>query len=163
MRERGKKIEGFTGSERDSLGSVWGGHHDKGETHYRSACERLHGRLVRNAQTGAIQEDEQWSRFERVNLSVRHFTSRFGGLGLAWSRKLDNHRAAVSLFVAAHNFRKVHSTLACSPAVGAKLATETWTIEGLTEEATRQSHTIEISFWRSPLATERTVPTLGRR
>src|SRR5258708_15419261 len=163
MRERRKKIEGFTGSERDSIGSVWGGQHDEGETHYRSAGERLHSWLVRNAQTGAAKVDEQWSRFERVNLRLRHFARRFGRLGLAWSRKLDNHRAPVSLFVAAHDPRKVHSTLACSPAVGAKLATETWTIERLIEEVTRQSHTTESSFCRSLLATERISPTLGRR
>ena len=76
------------------------------------------------------------SHVERQNLSVRHFNKRFARLGLGWSRKLDNHKAAVALFVAAHNFCKVHSTLGCTPAVGAKLATETWTIEKLIKEAT---------------------------
>src|SRR5258708_33079161 len=99
MRERGKKIEGFTGSERDSIGSVWGGQHDEGETHYRSACERLHSWLVRNAQTGAATVDEQWSRSERVDLSRRHFARRFRLLGLAWARQLDIQRAQVTRFV----------------------------------------------------------------
>jgi len=76
------------------------------------------------------------SHVERQNLSVRHFNKRFARLGLGWSRKLDNHKAAVAPFVAAHNFCKVHSTLGCTPAVGAKLATETWTLERLIEEAT---------------------------
>jgi len=31
----------------------------------------------------------------------------------------------------------VHSTLGCTPAVGLKLATETWTIEELIEEAAK--------------------------
>lgn len=74
---------------------------------------------------------------ERQNLSVRHFNKRFARLGLGWSRKLANHKAAIALFVCAYNFCKVHSTLGCTPAVGAKLATETWTIERLIDEATK--------------------------
>lgn len=70
---------------------------------------------------------------ERANLSVRHFTKRFCRLGLGYSRKLENHRNAVTLFVTAYNFCKVHSTLGCTPAVGLNLATETWTIEKLIE------------------------------
>ena len=77
------------------------------------------------------------SHVERVNLSVRHFNKRFVRLGLGYSRKLANHRHAVSLFVCAYNFCKVHATMGCTPAVGLKLATETWTIEKLIEEATK--------------------------
>jgi hypothetical protein len=54
-------------------------------------------------------------------LTVRHFNKRFVRLGLGWSRKLENHKAAISLFVAAYNFCMVQSTLGCTPAVGAKL------------------------------------------
>jgi hypothetical protein len=54
-------------------------------------------------------------------------------LGLGWSRKLENHKHAISLFIAAYNFCKVHSALGCTPAVGLKLASETWTIEKLIE------------------------------
>jgi IS1 family transposase len=77
------------------------------------------------------------SHVERVNLSVRTFNRRFTRLSLAWSRKLENHHAAVALSVAAYNFCKVHRTLGCTPAVGAKLATEAWTIERLIEESTK--------------------------
>jgi hypothetical protein len=56
-------------------------------------------------------------------------------LGLGWSRKPENHRAAISLFVAAYNFCKVHSTLGCTPAQGAKLADHPWTVEELLKEA----------------------------
>ena len=82
------------------------------------------------------------SHVERANLSVRHFNKRFARLGLCWSRKLANHRAAISLFIAAYNFCKVHSTLGCTPAVALNLASETWTIEKLIEEALQsKSHT----------------------
>jgi hypothetical protein len=65
---------------------------------------------------------------------VRHFNKRFVRLGLGWSRKLNNHRAAVSLFVATHNFCKVHSTLGTTPAVGLKLTDHVWTVEELVQE-----------------------------
>ncbi|HEX3857284.1 MAG TPA: transposase [Verrucomicrobiae bacterium] len=76
------------------------------------------------------------SYVERTNLTVRHFNKRFARLGLGYSRKLENHRHAIALFVTAYNFCKVHTTLGCTPAVGLKLATETWTIEKLIEELT---------------------------
>jgi hypothetical protein len=38
--------------------------------------------------------------------------------------RLENNKHAISLFIAAYNFCKVHSTLGCTPAVGLKLATE---------------------------------------
>jgi IS1 family transposase len=75
------------------------------------------------------------SHVERVNLSVRHFNKRFVRLGLGWSRKLENHRFAISLFVCAHNWCKVHSTLGCTPAVGMKLTDHTWTVKELIERA----------------------------
>jgi len=89
-------------------------------------------------QAGAPREDRINTSFvERANLSVRHSNKRFARLGLGYSRKLVNHEHAISLFVCAYNFCKKHSTLGCSPAVGLKLATETWTIERLIEEATK--------------------------
>ncbi len=87
---------------------------------------------------GAPRPDRIGTSFvERANLTVRHFNKRFARLGLGYSKKLSNHRYAVSLFVAVYNFCKVHSTLGCTPAVGLKLATEAWTVERLIEEATK--------------------------
>lgn len=74
---------------------------------------------------------------ERCNLSVRHFNKRFARLGLGWSRKLENHKHAISLFVAAHNFCKVHSSIGKTPAHAVWLTTETWTIERLIDEVTK--------------------------
>jgi hypothetical protein len=86
---------------------------------------------------GAPRQDRISTSFvERANLSVRHFNKRFARLTLGYSKKLCNHRHAISLFVAAYNFCKVHSTLGCTPAVALKLATETWTIEKLIAEST---------------------------
>jgi len=75
------------------------------------------------------------SYVERTNLTVRHFNKRFARLGLSWSRKLENHKAAISLFVAAFNFCKVHNTLGTTPAHGVGITSGPWTIEKLVEEA----------------------------
>lgn len=79
------------------------------------------------------------SHIERLNLSVRTFNRRFTRLCLGWSRKLSNHRYSVALFVVAHNFCKLHSTLGCTPALGARLTDHNWTIEELVK---RLSETI---------------------
>lgn len=89
---------------------------------------------------GAPRQD--WictSHVERCNLTVRHFNKRFARLGLGYSRKLSNHRHAVSLFVCAYNFCKVHTTLGTTPAHGAKLVEKPWTIEELVKYATDPS------------------------
>jgi len=89
-------------------------------------------------QAGVPRRDRiNTSYVERSNLTVRHFNKRFARLGLGYSRKLCNHRYAIALFVAAYNFCKVHSTLGCTPAVGIKLTSETWTIERQIEESTK--------------------------
>jgi len=79
------------------------------------------------------------SHIERLNLSVRTFNRRFTRLCLGFSRKLSNHRYSVALFVVAYNFCKVHSTLGCTPAVGARLTDHVWTVEELVK---RLSETI---------------------
>ena len=109
----------------------------KGEAWRRYSPPRCTGVKVR-IQAGAPRQDRINTSFvERSNLTVRHFNKRFARLSLCWSRKLENHKHAISLFIAAYNFCKVHSTLGCTPAVGLKLATETWTIERLIDEVTK--------------------------
>jgi hypothetical protein len=76
------------------------------------------------------------SFFQRVG-AAKAFGLIDGWGALGWSRKLENHKHAVSLFVTAHSFCRVHSTLGCTPAVGLKLVSENWTIERLIEEATK--------------------------
>jgi len=71
------------------------------------------------------------SFIERANLTVRTYVRRFVRLGIGYSKKLRNHRLAVSLFVASYNFVKKHGTLGTSPAVAAKLTDHIWTVEEL--------------------------------
>jgi hypothetical protein len=103
----------------------------------RYSPPRCTGVRVR-VRAGAPRQDRISTSFvERANILVRHFTKRFARLGLGWSRKLDNHRHAIALFVAAYNFCKVHSTLGTTPAHGIGLTSEPWSIERFIAEATK--------------------------
>jgi hypothetical protein len=94
--------------------------------------------ITRQIKAGAPRPERISTSFvERQNLNVRHFTKRFARLGLGWSKKLENHKAAIALFVCAHNFCKVHNTLGCTPAVSANLADHNWSIKELLRHITK--------------------------
>ena len=61
------------------------------------------------------------SHVERTNLNVRLFTRRFTRLTLGFSKKLDNLKLAVALFVAHYNFCRVHGAHKHTPAMLAVL------------------------------------------
>ena len=61
------------------------------------------------------------SYIERANLTVRMHLRRFTRLTNGFSKKLDNLRAAVALFVTWYNFCRVHQTLRVTPATEAGL------------------------------------------
>jgi IS1 family transposase len=56
---------------------------------------------------------------ERQNLSVRMNIRRYTRLTNAFSRKIENHAAAVALYYFSYNFVKIHRTLRTSPAMAA--------------------------------------------
>lgn len=75
------------------------------------------------------------SHVERQNLSVRMASRRFTRLTNGFSKKLQNHAAAVALFVAHHNFCKVHETIRTTPAVALGLTDHPWSIAELIRAA----------------------------
>jgi len=60
---------------------------------------------------------------------------RFGRLTNAFSKRLPNHTAAVSLYVAHYNLCRVHEALRTTPAVALGIANHVWTIGGLLDAA----------------------------
>jgi len=66
---------------------------------------------------------------ERANLTMRMSMRRFTRLTNAFSKKLENHVAAISLHFMHYNFCRVHQTLRCTPAMRAKVADHIWSIE----------------------------------
>lgn len=69
------------------------------------------------------------SYVERSNLSIRMGTRRFTRLTNAFSKKVENHAAAVALFFMYYNFGRKHQTLGTTPAVKAGIADHVWSIE----------------------------------
>lgn len=68
------------------------------------------------------------SYVERQNLNMRMQMRRFTRLTNAFSKKLDNHVAAISLFHMHHNFARIHQTLRVTPAMQAGLSSHVWSI-----------------------------------
>jgi len=62
------------------------------------------------------------SYVERSNLTIRMAIRRFTRLTNAFSKKLDNHKAACALHFAYYNFCRIHQTLRVTPAMEAGIA-----------------------------------------
>ncbi len=75
------------------------------------------------------------SYVERQNLTMRMQMRRFTRLTNAFSKKLDNLKAAVALHFAHYNFVRVHSSLRVTPAMEAGVTNRLWTISELLELA----------------------------
>ena len=70
---------------------------------------------------------------ERQNLSVRMGVRRFTRLTNAFSKKWENHWAAVALWFAFYNFCRVHKSLRMTPAMAAGVADHVWSVQELLE------------------------------
>jgi IS1 family transposase len=77
------------------------------------------------------------SYVERHNWSVRTAMRRYTRLSNGFSRKIENHSAAVALNYFAYNFIKIHRTLRASPAMAAGVTDKLWEVSDL------------ISLWES--------------
>jgi IS1 family transposase len=75
------------------------------------------------------------SYVERQNLTIRMSQRRFGRLTNGFSKKLANHAAAVSLYVAHYNLCRVHEALKTTPAFALGVADRVWTIGNLIDVA----------------------------
>lgn len=68
------------------------------------------------------------SHVERQNLTMRMQIRRFTRLTNAFSKKWENHYAALALYFAYYNFVRIHSTIRVTPAMEAGLTDHVWTI-----------------------------------
>ncbi len=71
------------------------------------------------------------SLIERQNLTMRMSMRRFTRLTNAFSKKLENLKAAVAVHFAHYNFVRIHSTIRCTPATEAGVTDRLWTIRDI--------------------------------
>jgi len=77
------------------------------------------------------------SLVERQNLTMRMQMRRFTRLTNAFSKKVDNLKAAVALHFAHYNFVRLHKSLRITPAMAAGVSDKLWTLQELVEETSR--------------------------
>lgn len=68
------------------------------------------------------------SYVERQNLTMRMSMRRFTRLTNAFSKKIENHVAAISLHFMHYNFCRIHKTLKVTPAMAAGISQKLWEI-----------------------------------
>src|SRR5436309_1483408 len=66
------------------------------------------------------------SHIELQNLTMRISMRRFTRLTNAFSKKLDNHKAAVALHFMHYNFARIHKSLRVTPAMEAGVSDHVW-------------------------------------
>ena len=78
------------------------------------------------------------SYVERPNLSMRMQMRRFTRLTNGFSKKVQNHAAAIAVYFMFYNFCRIYQTLRVTPAMESGVADHVWTVEemvGLLEQA----------------------------
>jgi IS1 family transposase len=73
------------------------------------------------------------SYVERANLTMRMHMRRFTRLTNAFSKKVENHAAAISLHSMFYNFVRLHQTLGVSPAMAAGVTDRLWEMSDVVE------------------------------
>jgi len=112
------------------LQKLYGGNQgDKAHAEHRYSPGKVIG-AIKGVVTG---DPDMWhvstSFVERQNLTMRMHMRRFTRLTNAFSKKVENHMAAVALHYMFYNFARIHKTLRVTPAMQAGLADHVWTLE----------------------------------
>jgi IS1 family transposase len=73
------------------------------------------------------------SHVEKQNHTLRMHCRRLSRLTNAFSKKLENFKAAVALHYGYYNFVKMHRSIRCTPAMAAGVVSSPWTVTNLVE------------------------------
>jgi IS1 family transposase len=121
------------GSEIDysMLIKMYGRETGKGETRYSPpVCIGARRRkIIGNPDRNLIST----SFVERQNLTLRMTNRRFTRLTNAFSKKVENHKHMMALYVMNYNFCRIHQTLRCTPAVEAGITDHVLSLEEIAE------------------------------
>ena len=80
------------------------------------------------------------SYVERQNLTMRMSLRRFTRLTNGFSKKVENHTAAVAVYFMYYNFARIHQALRVTPAMEAGVTHHLWSVDdivGLLEQTER--------------------------
>jgi len=122
----------------DAVDKVWGAdidyaqiHKDYGEIEgeRRYSPGKIIRVLLKPISGNPVKRDISTSYIERQNLTIRMQMRRFTRLTNAFSKKLDNLKAALALHFFHYNFMRIHQTLRVTPAMEAKVSNHIWTWE----------------------------------
>jgi len=96
---------------------------------------------VVNTEKNKITGNPDYSRIstshvERQNLTMRMSIRRFTRLTNAFSKKVENLKAAVALHFAHYNFVRIHKTLRVTPAMEIGITGRVWSVRELIEFST---------------------------
>jgi IS1 family transposase len=103
----------------------------EGEKRYSPA--RCLGTQKRRVTGNPSKKHVSTSFVERSNLTMRMHMRRFTRLTNAFSKKVENHVAAVALHTMFYNFVRVHQTLKVTPAMAAGVTDRLWEISDLVQ------------------------------
>ncbi len=128
---------------RDAVESAWGGDVDYAQIvkvfgHEERDEHRYAPPEVIGTEKTVIQGNPDYalistSYIERLNATTRLHMRRLTRLTLAFSKRLENFRAAVGLHFAYYNLVRRHNTLRCTPAMAASVESTFWTVADLLE------------------------------
>ena len=107
-----------------------------GQAADKSAAARYSPSKITSISTEVIKGDPDpkhisTSFVERQNWTVRTNMRRYTRLSNGFSRKLENHTAAVALQYFVYNFIRIHRTLRTSPAMAAGVTSKLWEVSDL--------------------------------
>jgi hypothetical protein len=74
---------------------------------------------------GCHGRDPETDPLPTMRMSMRRFTR----LTNAFSKKVENHAAAIAVYFMYYNFGRVHQTLRVTPAMKAGVSTHVWSVE----------------------------------
>jgi IS1 family transposase len=122
-------VEGAFGMDVDyaQLQKIYGGPTDADQRRYSPA--RCIGNDMKVVSGSPDPNHVSTSFVERQNLTMRMGMRRFTRLTNGFSKKIENHAAAVALHFIHYNFARIHKSLRITPAMAAGIADHVWSLE----------------------------------
>lgn len=121
-------VEGAFGADIDyaQLIKLYGNEHGPEARYSPPVCT---GTRKKRISGSPVRKLISTSHIERQNLTIRMSNRRFTRLTNAFSKKLENHKHALTIHFMAYNFCRIHSTLRVTPAMEAGLTDHVWSLE----------------------------------